>query len=161
MRVSLPREACGPCRVLCGRRYVRLVCRLRLPDVMTVERKNERNCSVSRFLTTSRGNRININRTQAAEITPGSDGMVPSAAAWRCLQQAMRDATERTPLSLQGVMGVHTFLSLVTLTFDLWPWHSNCLARGTKHVFPVTLTQMRSAVNPRYLIHNQKSHRQR
>ena len=30
----------------------------------------------------------NTNRTQAAKITPGSDGMVPSAAAWCCLQRA-------------------------------------------------------------------------
>jgi len=48
---------------------------------------------------------------------PGSDGMVPSAgAASRYLQQA------RSIPSMPGVMGVHNaFLSLVTLTFDLWP----------------------------------------
>jgi len=37
-------------------------------------------------------------------------------------------------------------LSLVTLTFDLWPWHSNSSERGTKHVLPVNLAQIRSAV---------------
>ena len=39
-------------------------------------------------------------------------------------------------------------LSLVTLTFYLWPWHSNSSERGTKqeHVFPVNLAQIRSAV---------------
>ena len=56
----------------------------------------------------------NTNRMQAAEITPSSDGMVPSAAAWRHLQQA------RSIPSLPGVMGVRSaFLSMVTLTFDL------------------------------------------
>jgi len=30
-------------------------------------------------------------------------------------------------------------LSLVTLTFDLWPWRSNSSERGTKHVFTVNL----------------------
>jgi len=38
------------------------------------------------------------------------------------------------------------FLSLVTLTFDRWPWHSNSSERGTKHVFRVHLAQIRSAV---------------
>jgi len=37
-------------------------------------------------------------------------------------------------------------LSLVTLTFNLWPWPSNSSERGTKHVFPVILAQIRSAV---------------
>jgi len=34
----------------------------------------------------------------------------------------------------------------VTLTFDLWPWHSNSSQRGTKYVFSVNLVQIRSAV---------------
>ena len=38
------------------------------------------------------------------------------------------------------------FLSLVTLTFDLWPWPSKSSKRGTRHVFPVNLAQIRSAV---------------
>jgi len=38
------------------------------------------------------------------------------------------------------------FLSLVTLTFDLWPWHSNSSERSTKHVFPMNLAQIRSSV---------------
>jgi len=38
------------------------------------------------------------------------------------------------------------FSSLVTLTFDLWPWHSNLSERGTKHVFLVNLLQIRPAV---------------
>jgi len=29
---------------------------------------------------------------------------------------------------------------------DLWPWHSNSSERGTKHIFPVNLAQIRSAV---------------
>jgi len=43
----------------------------------------------------------NINRTQAPEITPGSDGMVPSAHARRYLQSA------RSIPSLPGVTRVH------------------------------------------------------
>jgi len=38
------------------------------------------------------------------------------------------------------------FLSLMTLTFDLWPWPSNATEWGTKHVFCVNLAQIRSAV---------------
>jgi len=38
------------------------------------------------------------------------------------------------------------FLSLMTLSFDLWPWHSNSSEWGTKHVFPVNLAQIRLAV---------------
>jgi len=34
----------------------------------------------------------NINRTQVAKITTGIDGMVPSAAAGRCLQRARYNA---------------------------------------------------------------------
>jgi len=76
----------------------------------------------------------NINHMQASKVTPGSDGMVPSAAAWRCLQQA------HTIRMLPGVMGVHgaSFVP-VTLIFDLWPWHSNTSKQGTKHVSPVNL----------------------
>jgi len=49
--------------------------------------------------------------------------------------------------SLPGVMEVQSaFLFLVTLTFDLWPWHSNSSERGTKHVFHVNFAQIRSAV---------------
>jgi len=39
-----------------------------------------------------------------------------------------------------------SFLSLVTLTFDLWHWPSNSSERGTKHVFPVNLAQICSTV---------------
>ena len=38
------------------------------------------------------------------------------------------------------------FLSVMILTFDLWPWPSNSSERGTKHVFRVNLAQIRSAV---------------
>jgi len=37
-------------------------------------------------------------------------------------------------------------LSVVTLIFDLWPEHSTSSERGIKHVFPVNLAQIRSAV---------------
>jgi len=71
----------------------------------------------------------------------GNDGMVPSAAEWRHLQRA------RSIPSLPGVIGVHSaVLSLITLTFDLWRWPSNSNEQGTKHVFPVNLAQIRSAV---------------
>jgi len=50
------------------------------------------------------------------------------------------------------------FVSLVT-DLDLWPWHLNPSKRGTKHVFPVNLAQIRSAVPE--IFHTQKSHRQR
>jgi len=48
------------------------------------------------------------------EVTPGRDGMVPSAAATRCLQRAHIIRT------LPGLTGaLNAFLSLVTLNFDL------------------------------------------
>jgi len=52
----------------------------------------------------------NINRTQATAVAsrPGSDGMAPSAAAWRYFQRARYNAVS---------MGRN--LSLVTLTFKL------------------------------------------
>jgi len=40
------------------------------------------------------------------------------------------------------------FLSLVTLTFDFWPWHSNSSEQRIKRVFCVNLAQIRSAVLP-------------
>jgi len=42
---------------------------------------------------------------------------------------------------------------------DFWPWHSNSSERGTKHVLPVNLAQIRSAVSN--IFHTQtESHRQ-
>ena len=38
------------------------------------------------------------------------------------------------------------FLSLMTLTFDLWPWPSNSSEWGSKHVFRVNLAQILSAI---------------
>jgi len=38
------------------------------------------------------------------------------------------------------------FLSLVTLTYGLWPWPSNSSERGTKRVFLVNLAEIRAAV---------------
>jgi len=66
---------------------------------------------------------------QAPKITQ-NDRMVPSTAAWRCLQRAH---TIRT-LSGEGVTGVHNAF-FVPGDLDLWPWHSNSSERGTKHVF--------------------------
>jgi len=84
----------------------------------------------------------NTDRTQAAVITPGSDGMVPSAGAWRYLQRS------RSILSLPGVMGVHSAFFVpcdldlwsLTLTFKLFPARDQAL-------FPVNLAQIRSAVS--------------
>jgi len=92
-----------------------------------------------------------INRTQAAEVTPGSDGMIPSAAAWRHLQRARYNAscskTDHSVAAEGWCQFTTRCLSLVTLTFDLWPWHWNMSQRGNKHVFPVNLAEIRSAVS--------------
>ena len=53
------------------------------------------------------------------------------------------------------------FLSLLTLTFDLWNWHSNLSEQGTKHVFPVNLAQIRSAVPEIFHTQTKKSQRQK
>ena len=44
-----------------------------------------------------------------------------------------------------GVLWVHSAF-FVPDDLDLWPWHSNSSARGTKHVFRVNLAQIRSAL---------------
>jgi len=56
----------------------------------------------------------NINRTQAPEITPDSNGMVPSAADARCLQPAH---TIRTLPGVTEVLSAFLFLVTLTLTF--------------------------------------------
>ena len=81
----------------------------------------------------------NINRTQAAEITPGSAGVVASAAAWRYLQPA------RSILSLPGVMGVYSVLSPVTLTFDLDVQTRPSEGRNTSSLW--IWAQIRSAIS--------------
>jgi len=73
-------------------------------------------------------------------ITTGSDGMVPSADARRYAIFSER---------------VTVHFSLVTLIFDLWPWHSNSSEREIKHVFSVNLAQIRLRF-PRYFIQKQK-----
>ena len=64
----------------------------------------------------------NINRMQAAEITPGSDGMVPSAAAWRYLHRAC---------SIPSLPGGDGSAQRVFVPGDLDLWHSNSSKRGT------------------------------
>jgi len=96
---------------------------------------------------------------QAPEITPGSDGMESSATAACCLQRA------HTISTLPGgdwsakrifVPGDPCFLSLVTLTFHLWPWPSNSSEQGIKHDFPVNFAHVRSAV-PKISVTNKKN----
>jgi len=93
---------------------------------------------------------------------PGRDGMVPSAADARCLQQA------HTTRALPGVTWALSefFLSLVTLTFDFWHWHSKSSERGTKHIYPVNFVQIRWEIPEIFKAQtkkqtNQKSHRLR
>jgi len=90
----------------------------------------------------------NMHNAQAAEITPGSDGMVPSAGAWRYLQRT------RSIPSPPGVMGVHsTFLSLVTLTFDLRIQTPSSEGPNTYSLWIWCKSVQRF---PRYLRHKQK-----
>jgi len=82
---------------------------------------------------------------------PGSDGMIPSAAAGRYLQRAhYHTSCNRTDHSVDAwVMGVHSmFLSLVTLTFDLWP---------NTFELHVSLTQIRSALRQIFDSHTKKN----
>ena len=67
---------------------------------------------------------FSVNLAQICSAVPKI--LVPSGAAW---------------------LSSFLFLSLVTLTFGLWPWHSRSSERGTKHAFPVNLVQIRSAVS--------------
>ena len=59
----------------------------------------------------------------AAEITPGSDGMVPSATALRHLQPA------RSMPSLPRGDALEWKARFVPDDLDLWPWHSNSSER--------------------------------
>jgi len=76
-------------------------------------------------------------------------------------------ATEWSPLLLRDVIcservTVHFQwggnLSLVILTFDLWPWHLNSSEQGTKHVFRVNFAQTLQWF-PRYFIHKQQANK--
>jgi len=76
----------------------------------------------------------NIHRTQAPEITPGRDGMVPSAADARCLQPAhtirtlpgWREWTARfcpwCPWHLTFDLDIQTLPSEGPITSILWIW---------------------------------------
>jgi len=80
----------------------------------------------------------------------GSDGMVPSAAAWHYLQRA------RSIPSLPGVMAVRSaFLCVVTLpwrlTFDL---DNQTLPREGPNTSSVRIWRKSVQRFPRYLIHN-------
>ena len=85
----------------------------------------------------------NIHRTQAAVTVHCRHP--PAATEWSGL--SLTDVICRirpTPYNAFSVGMTQQFfpvLSLVTLTFDLWSWHSNSSKRGTKHFFPVNLAQ--------------------
>jgi len=79
-------------------------------------------------------------------ITSGIDGMVPSAAAWRYLQPARYNA-----FSMGGN------LPLVTLTFNLWSWHSHSCRPPSKGPNTSSVWIWCKSVTrfPRYFIHKQ------
>jgi len=96
---------------------------------------------------------------QPTEITPGSDGMVPPAAAWRYLQPA------RSIASLPGEWECTArFLSLVTLTFDLDIQTRPIEGPNTSSLRIANLAQSRGSAVPEIFDHKQtkkQSHRQR
>ena len=81
----------------------------------------------------------NINHTQATKTT---------ATEWSRL--LLLDVICSVRVSFHHCRGwwecIACFLSLVTLTFDLWSWHSNSSEREIKHIFHVNLMQIHSAV---------------
>ena len=89
----------------------------------------------------------NINCTQAAKITRRQRQNGPiccyltlfAANTLQCVTQ------QNGPLvRCWKAMGVH---SPFFVPGEWWPWHSNSSKRGTKHVFPVNLAEIRSAVH--------------
>jgi len=65
---------------------------------------------------------LNTNHTQAAEITPASNGMIPSAAAWRCLQRARYNAScSRTDHSFAAGGWRECTARFNPGDLDLWP----------------------------------------
>jgi len=84
----------------------------------------------------------NINCMQAAEIT---------LRQWRngavsC--PLLRDVicSERIPFCCCRRLMVVQSTFFVPNDLDLWPWHSNSSEWETKHIFPLNLAQIRSAV---------------
>jgi len=88
---------------------------------------------------------------KAAEITPGSDEMVPSAAAWRHLQRAR---------SIPSLAGSRKWASrfFVPGDLDLWPLTLtfNLVRARDKTRLPCEFGAIRFQPFPRYLRHKQK-----
>jgi len=71
----------------------------------------------------------------------------PVVTEWpRLLLHVICSVLRCVTMQCQHDAAVFPVLSLVTLTFDLWPWNSNSPERGTKHVFLANLAQIRSSV---------------
>jgi len=84
------------------------------------------------------------NCTQATKITPSSDGVVPSAAAWRCLQRARYNSScSRTDHSVTVGEGWRECAAhFVPGDLDIQTRPSE----GPKHIFDVNMAQISSAV---------------
>jgi len=84
---------------------------------------------------------------------PRGHGMVSSTAA-RHLQ---RTAHASQCIFNGEWLSSFPVLSMVTLTFELWPWHSNSSERRTKHVAASSVWIWRKSVQriPIYLRHKQ------
>ena len=95
------------------------------------------------IMTTAKHVAPKIHHTQGPRNHPSRNRMVSSRPL--LLHAAF---SERIPfVRSRGVSAaLSAFLSLMTLTFNLWPWHSNSFERGINRVFAVNLAQIPLAV---------------
>ena len=92
------------------------------------------------------------NRRQRALSSPRHprlrrNGVVCCCMTWQ------RTSYATPALSMGITRQFFSVLSLVTLTFNLWPCHSSSSERVTKHVFKVNLAQIRSLVQETFDTH--------
>jgi len=101
-------------------------------DVQTKIMKSHRRAKTEPYLRVVKSHRQCQNRTFCSSLRVVTRG-------WGCFTKHKQHAGRRKGQKCH-------FLFLVTLTFDLWPWHSNSSHRWTKHMFCVNLVQIRSVV---------------
>jgi len=105
--------------------------------IANVNAKIKKRLELKMFYQTYTTRKASKFRSPCTPVTPGSDRMVPSAAAHHLKHTAR--VTVHCQWEWRSSFPVF-------VPDDLWPWHSNSSERGIKRIFPVNLAQIRSAV---------------
>jgi len=88
----------------------------------------------------------NIHRRQAAVSVHSRHSRWPRNGPVCCLSFAAYGARLTMHCQWGRLSSFSFFLSLVTLTFYFWPWHSNSSEWGSTHVLSVNFAQISLAV---------------